>query len=115
MQHHDAITGTASQYVVSYYSHNLFQSFTASKRELSKDLSKKVKALANIDVLPESMATCHDFMQNDTVVNCPVETDKESTDFLVVVYNQNTQQKDHLIRILLLHTEYKAQLWNSTL
>lgn len=52
-------------------------------------------------------------MQNDTIINCPLEKDKDSKEFLVVVYNQNTQQKDHLIRILLLSPFYRAELWDS--
>lgn len=50
--------------------------------------------------------------QNDTVINCPVEKDKDSKEFLVVVYNQNTQKKEHLLRLLLLDAKYKAQLWD---
>lgn len=43
--------------------------------------------MANIDVDPSSLNTCQDFMQNDTVINCPVEKDHDSNEFLVVVYN----------------------------
>lgn len=78
---------------------------------MSEDLSKKVKQLANIDVKSQGLGQCHDFMQNDTVVNCPVN-DADSKEFLVVVYNQNTQKKEHLTRLLLPNPNYRAQVWD---
>lgn len=75
---------------------------------MNHDLSRKVKQLADIDVAPKSLNTCHDLMQNDTALDCPVSKDKDSKEFLVVVYNQNTQQKDHLLRILLNSPFFRA-------
>ena len=51
-------------------------------------------------------------MQNDTVINCPIEKDKTSTEFLVVVQNQQMQDREHLIRVLLPSSSYQAFLWD---
>jgi hypothetical protein len=52
MNHHDAITGTPMGYVATWYAHTYFNTFDKTKHQLSFDLSKKVKQLANIDVKP---------------------------------------------------------------
>lgn len=111
-QHHDGITGTSTQYVASFYAHGLSESFSESKDELYRDLAKKVKQIANIDMKDHSLKQCHDFMQNDTVAQCPLGQDKNSKEFLVVVLNQNTVQRDHLLRILLPSANFKALIWD---
>ena len=52
-------------------------------------------------------------MQNDTVIDCPIEQDKVSKEFLVVAHNQDATDKEHLIRILLPTSNYIAYLWDA--
>jgi hypothetical protein len=113
LQHHDAVAGTSTQYVADYYAFLLFKSFNASRIEVNKDLSRKVKSFANIDVKPGSLKQCQEFMQNDTVIDCPLENDKEGKEFLAVVVNQEAQDRQHLIRILLPGSNYQAWLWDA--
>jgi len=80
---------------------------------MANDLAKKLYGIANVQVKPADLRQCHDFMQNDTVINCPLGQDKNSKEFLVVIYNQNTQKRDHLARILLPSSNYKAFLLDS--
>lgn len=68
--------------------------------------------MANIDLAPDSLGQCQEFMQNDTVIDCPIETDKTSKEFLVVVHNQEMQDREHFIRILLPTSSFQAKLWD---
>lgn len=60
----------------------------------------------------EALQQCQDFMQNDTVIDCPVESDKNSNEFLVVVHNQESQDREHLLRILVPGSNYQTFLWD---
>ena len=113
LQHHDGVSGTSTQYVADYYSFKLFESFNKSRPEIHNDLSRQVKKLANIDLKENSLKQCQEFAQNDTVIDCPIESDKVSKEFLVVAHNQNPMEKEHLIRIRLPTSNYEAQLWDS--
>jgi hypothetical protein len=90
LQHHDAISGTAMQYVASAYSHKLFVGFNESRNEMANDIAKKLHKMANVEIKAGELKQCIDFMQNDTVINCPIDQDSKSKEFLVVVYNSNT-------------------------
>lgn len=68
--------------------------------------------MANIDVNSNSLKQCHDFMQNDTVIDCPIEADKTSKEFLVIAHNQEAQDREHLLRILLPTSNFQAFLWD---
>lgn len=50
---------------------------------------------------------------NDTVIDCPIETDKVSNEFLVVAHNQEAMDKQHLLRILLPTSNFMAYLWDA--
>jgi hypothetical protein len=47
-------------------------------------------------------------MMNDTVIDCPIENDKVSKEFIVVAHNQEAQDRQHLVRILLPTSNYQA-------
>jgi hypothetical protein len=51
-------------------------------------------------------------MMNDTVIDCPIESDKASNEFLVVAHNQEAMEKEHLIRLLLPTSNFMAYLWD---
>jgi len=73
--------------VADFYSFKLFESFNRSRSEIGKDISRIIKKMANIDLKANSLMQCADFMQNDTVIDCPIESDKVSKEFLVVAHN----------------------------
>ena len=106
------MAGTSTQYVADDYAFRMYKAFNTSRPEFTKDIAKIVKKMANIDIKDGALRQCREFMMNDTVVDCPIEQDKTSKEFLVVVHSQQTQQRRHLLRILLPTSNYRAFLWN---
>jgi hypothetical protein len=71
VQHHDAVTGTAKQYVSNDYSYNLYKAEENSKSIYKKYLQDVVKKQYGIEIKSE-LLTCVGGAQNDTVKDCPI-------------------------------------------
>jgi hypothetical protein len=71
VQHHDAVTGTAKQYVSNDYSFNLYKAEENSKSIYKKYLQDVVKKQYGIEIKSE-LLTCVGGVQNDTVKDCPI-------------------------------------------
>ena len=69
LQHHDAITGTESQYVTFDYEFRLGQSFKSSKEMYLQKLADMVQSQGlNVTAL----YACRELTQNETVTHCPI-------------------------------------------
>ena len=86
--YHDAITGTAKQYVAVDYTLRLNKALQNSEVLYKKELEKILTDQTGIK-LKENIKTCID-SQNDTVVNCPVNLreNRDLNEFIVIVHNQ---------------------------
>jgi len=65
---------------------------------------------AGIKAKPENVHQCIG-AQNHTVADCPVNAWNKQ-DFIVAVQNQQIRTNNGLIRILLPHSNYSAQVWD---
>jgi len=110
-QHHDAITGTETEYVAHDYSARLSKGMKTSQSIYKAEVADKIKNFYGIDAKKENIMVCETGEQNGTVVDCPVNSHKNAKDFIVVVHNQQIREFRQFIRIKLPSQGYKAQLW----
>ena len=86
VQHHDAVAGTASQYVTDDYQTRLKKAQDLSEAQTKDQVVKAMREYAGLVVSNETSVMRCIGSQNDTVADCPVasHTDKE---FIVAVQN----------------------------
>lgn len=110
--HHDAITGTAKQFVTNDYQVRLSQALTDSKSLYNKELSKILEEETGIRT-NQSLVTCLG-SQNSTVIDCPISNpvNKNATEFVVVVHNTASKSNKQYSKVLLPSGDYVAKLWS---
>lgn len=112
LQHHDAVTGTATQYVTLDYQYRLQKAQDISDITYKKEVINALKAYAGISVKDgtKSVKRCVG-QQNATVSDCPVLY-HSNKDFIVAVHNPRTKEHQGLLRILLPSLNYRAQIFD---
>lgn len=108
LQHHDAVTGTAKQFVTYDYQFRLQKAQDISDVTYKKEIVGALQAYAGISVKDGSkgIKRCVG-QQNATVVDCPVSNNADK-DFIVAVHNPRSKEHEGLIRILLPNKNYRA-------
>ena len=110
VQHHDAVTGTSTQYVTFDFQFRLQRAMDASDVTYKREISNALQSYAGISVSDSNVLRCVG-NQNGTVSDCPVAS-HPNKDFVVAVHNPRTKEHSGLIRILLPSSTYKAQLFS---
>lgn len=107
MTHHDAITGTASEYVVHDYAWQLANAFDQSKALYKKHIEDIILAQSNFKI-KDGLQTCKTLTQNETVAQCPVSNNTDKSSFLVVLHNPSSSEFNRLVEVLLPGPNYVA-------
>ena len=108
-QHHDAISGTATQYVTFDYEFKLQTAQDKSQIPFKKIIKESLLQIGvNTDY--KYVFQCVG-QQNHTVSDCPVNAWTKQ-DFVVAVQNQQIKANNGLIRIILPHSNYTAEIWD---
>lgn len=107
LQHHDAVTGTATQYVTLDYQYRLQKAMDVGDITYKKEMIKALSSFAGISVSDQKLLKRCVGQQNATVAECPVNVNKNK-DFIVAVHNPRTKEHSGLIRILLPSASYRA-------
>ena len=87
VQHHDGITGTEAQYVAMDYQWRLFKRQQNSLPPYQKWIKERMKAETGISVKNKHELHMCTGSQNDTVLDCPVWTHKNVSEFIVAIHN----------------------------
>ena len=107
--HHDAITGTAKQYVTDDYAFRMQKAEDSSTKVYQKVLLDKMKKLTGIES-PE-LEKCFG-SNNYTVLQCPIVNNLNKPEFMVVAHNPSTLQFNRFVKVKLPNKNYKAQVWS---
>ena len=110
MQHHDAISGTDSQFVASDYQFRLEKSMQTAEAPYQKLIQSEFERItgqkSNKDLL-----TCLN-SQNDTVLDCPISKNPDLP-MTVIVHNPSSLVMNQFVRLRLPSNLYKVQKWTS--
>ena len=110
-QHHDAITGTAKQYVADDYTYRLQKAVDFSSPVYHKELADILRSATGIEAF--NLSACAG-SNNDTVVQCPI-SDKENaqkSEFIVIVHNQANKPFQRLVTVKVPHKNFRASTWS---
>lgn len=107
--HHDAITGTAKQYVADDYSYRMQRSMDSSSKVYQRVMLERMRKITGIE--SENLESCFG-SNNYTVLQCPIVNHLNKTEFLVVAHNPSTLKFNRFIKVKLPNKNYKAQVWS---
>lgn len=111
-QHHDAISGTAKQYVAENYVKHLSRAMSANNEMYAWQLMTHMKKDLNISVPLKH--TFFNGIQNDTVEETPMGTTfKNDTEVLVVVHNPTSATSKQFVEIQTTYNYYNISVWCS--
>jgi len=89
-QHHDAITGTAKQFVANDYAHSVYDGLMYSLRSHTTVL-KNVSS-THFGLTANEYQQCT--LTNGTYLDCPIASWKNDTEILVAIHNPQTFKND---------------------